>query len=205
MPISENTQTFGPESEYKNVTPRYVKTKRFMTRELALTMADGLQDRFMDRHNADIKTLKVAMKKWLTRPVIRVLDEDLKNKIYTWCLAFYREDNEILDGISVAVEDLVEYEYTEEMEVTAFLEQPRVQHLINLIVHEDPYSSDTKQLLQYVQARYTIDEQDVISSEALERKLKYETAGNEVMTSHSEHHDDSVVDSNTTVGGPSTV
>lgn len=99
-----------------------------MTRDEAMARANGLEHTFMGRYHTDIEALKLAMKEWLIHPVIQVLDndyDDYKNSIYMWCLAFNKDDNTILEGVTSSTEDLHEYHYTVQVAVSVCLSEAR--------------------------------------------------------------------------------
>jgi hypothetical protein len=61
----------------------------------------------------DQAELAPQMAEWLSEPVIRVLNEDYKNKVFMWCGQY---DQQWLDIIRDANEDLDEYQYVSSTE-----------------------------------------------------------------------------------------
>ncbi|KAJ3527860.1 hypothetical protein NM208_g10499 [Fusarium decemcellulare] len=91
---------------------RLIEATYLMTREMAIEQANGL-DQKLGHRDWDQALLAPEMTKWLSTPVIKVLSDDMKNKVFTWCnIHSPTWKAEIL----AAKDDLVEYRYTTAME-----------------------------------------------------------------------------------------
>ncbi|KAF4466680.1 hypothetical protein FALBO_6470 [Fusarium albosuccineum] len=89
-----------------------IEATYLMTRDMAMEQANGLDQRLGHR-GCDQALLAPEMTKWLSVPVIKVLSDEMKNKVFMWCNNHSPTwKNEIL----AAKDDLVEYRYTTAME-----------------------------------------------------------------------------------------
>lgn len=92
--------------------PHLIEAKYLMTRERATTQAGCIVNRLGNR-SYDQAALAPDMAAWLSKPVIKVLNEDMKNKVYMWCGVY---SPGWLDTIRAADEDLSEYRYVSSIE-----------------------------------------------------------------------------------------
>ncbi|KAF4983443.1 hypothetical protein FZEAL_1172 [Fusarium zealandicum] len=113
--------------------PRLVEATYSMTRELAMKQAQGLGQKLGHR-DWDQAALVPEMTRWLSESVIKVLDEDTKNKVFMWC---EKHGQNWVDVIRAAKDDLVEYRFTTNMEEqhcldrTASSLQPQMEEMLN--------------------------------------------------------------------------
>ncbi|KAF5013699.1 hypothetical protein FDECE_316 [Fusarium decemcellulare] len=91
---------------------RLIEATYLMARNMAMEQANGL-DQKLGHRDCDQALLAPEMTKWLSVPVIKVLSDEMKNKVFTWCSIHSPTwKNEIL----AAKDDFVEYRYTTTME-----------------------------------------------------------------------------------------
>ncbi|KAJ4263072.1 hypothetical protein NW762_006689 [Fusarium torreyae] len=83
-----------------------------MTREMAMRQAGDLEQKLGHR-DCDQASLLPGMTQWLSSPVIKVLSEDMKNRVFMWCQQYSQG---WLDEIRAAQDDLLEYRYTTSVE-----------------------------------------------------------------------------------------
>ncbi|KAF4971032.1 hypothetical protein FSARC_2045 [Fusarium sarcochroum] len=88
--------------------PRLISTTYLMTREMAMLQAGDLVQRLGHR-DCDQAGLLPEMTQWLSTSVIKVLSENMKNKVFMWCQNYSQG---WLDEIRAAKADLLEYQYT---------------------------------------------------------------------------------------------
>ncbi|KAM5356512.1 hypothetical protein ACJ41O_003158 [Fusarium nematophilum] len=87
---------------------RLIEATYLMTRDMAMEQAAGLQHKLGHR-DWDQAALEPEMTRWLSVPVIKVLSEDMKNKVFMWCS---RHKPSWEDEIRAAKDDLAEYRFT---------------------------------------------------------------------------------------------
>ncbi|RBR11680.1 uncharacterized protein FIESC28_08907 [Fusarium coffeatum] len=87
--------------------PRLVEATYVMTREKAMEKAGDIAIRLGNR-GCDQASLATGMAHWLSEPVIKVLSEEYKNKVFMWCA---QHDETWLETVRSADEDLLEYQY----------------------------------------------------------------------------------------------
>ncbi|KAJ4013989.1 hypothetical protein NW752_005701 [Fusarium irregulare] len=87
--------------------PSLVEATFVMTRKTAMAQAGDIVQRLGHRDYEQAE-LAPQMAEWLSEPVIRVLNEDHKNKVFMWCSQY---DQQWLDTIRDANDDLDEYQY----------------------------------------------------------------------------------------------
>ncbi|KAJ4130097.1 hypothetical protein NW768_007072 [Fusarium equiseti] len=93
----------------KRVRPKLIEATYVMSRDKAMSEAGDIVNRLGNR-GYDQKELAPEMDEWLSIPVIKVLNEDFKNKVYMWC-SHYGQG--WLQTIRESNEDLLEYRYVD--------------------------------------------------------------------------------------------
>jgi hypothetical protein len=88
--------------------PQLTEATYLMTRERAMLQAGDLRQKLGHR-GFNQESLLPQMTQWLSRPVIKVLGDEMKNKVFMWC---HKYSPSWLDEIRGANEDLSEYRYT---------------------------------------------------------------------------------------------
>lgn len=89
--------------------PALVEVTHVMTRDAAMAQARDIVQRLGHR-DYEQAALVPQMAEWLSEPVIRVLSEDYKNKVFMWCSQY---DQQWLDTIRESNDDLLEYRYVD--------------------------------------------------------------------------------------------
>ncbi|CAG7565261.1 unnamed protein product [Fusarium equiseti] len=89
--------------------PALVEATYVMTRERAMSQAGGIVNRLGNR-GWDQQELAPEMDEWLSVAVIKVLNEDFKNKVFIWCTQYGQG---WLETIRESNEDLLEYRYVD--------------------------------------------------------------------------------------------
>ncbi|KAM0558266.1 hypothetical protein ACHAPJ_004955 [Fusarium lateritium] len=92
--------------------PQLIEATYLMTRDMAMLQAGDLEQKLGHR-DCDQASLLSEMTQWLSSPVIKVLSEDMKNKVFMWC---QHHSQGWLDEIRAAQDDLLEYRYTTSVE-----------------------------------------------------------------------------------------
>ncbi|KAL6920864.1 hypothetical protein ACHAP8_004979 [Fusarium lateritium] len=88
--------------------PQLIGATYLMTRERAMAHAGDIAKNLGHR-DFDQASLVSQMNEWLSLPVIKVLSEDMKNRVSIWCQQHSRG---WLDAIRDADEDIMEYKYS---------------------------------------------------------------------------------------------
>ncbi|KAG8676153.1 hypothetical protein FPOAC2_02239 [Fusarium poae] len=111
--------------------PQLIGATYLMTRERAMAHAGDIVKNLGHR-GFDQASLVPQMNEWLSLPVIKVLSEEMKNRVSIWCQQHGRE---WLDAIRDADEDIMEYQYTSTLEepVTTI---PTIQSSVEEKLHE---------------------------------------------------------------------
>ncbi|KAI1065129.1 hypothetical protein LB507_001405 [Fusarium sp. FIESC RH6] len=89
--------------------PALVEATYVMTRERAMAQAGEIVNRLGNR-GWDQEELANEMDEWLSVPVIKVLNEDFKNKVFIWCT---QHGQGWLETIRESNDDLLEYRYVD--------------------------------------------------------------------------------------------
>jgi len=89
--------------------PALVEATYVMTREGAMSQAGDIVNRLGNR-GWDQQELAPEMDEWLSVPVIKVLNEDFKNKVFIWCTQYGQG---WLETIRECNDDLLEYRYVD--------------------------------------------------------------------------------------------
>ncbi|VTO87433.1 unnamed protein product [Fusarium graminearum] len=88
--------------------PQIIEATYIMTREMAMAQAGDIKEKLGYR-GFDQAALLPQMNEWLSLPVVKVLSEDMKNRVSIWC---QQHNRGWLDAIRDAEDDLKEYQYT---------------------------------------------------------------------------------------------
>ncbi|KAF4972224.1 hypothetical protein FSARC_1176 [Fusarium sarcochroum] len=95
-------------SSVDSFDPPPMLVEKRITREEALEQSGGLADMIWVP-GFQQESLKPRMKEWLTRPVFRVLPQDLKDRVIRWCV---HNNQDLLRMIAIAPEqDLTKWVY----------------------------------------------------------------------------------------------
>ncbi|RGP65828.1 hypothetical protein FSPOR_7089 [Fusarium sporotrichioides] len=97
------------------IGPQLIEATYIMTRESAMAHAGDIVETLGHR-GYDQADLVPQMNEWLSLPVIKVLSEDMKNRVSIWCQQYNRG---WLYAIRDADEDLMEYKFTSPVEEPA--------------------------------------------------------------------------------------
>lgn len=121
--------------------------KFVITRKDAMKRAGGLENKIGDV-SCNQAALVPSMRRWLNRPVIMVLSERMKKKVFEWC------QNHDPSWLSLLFEakgnDLTSYEYKAEEE-NPILPEPQFQALRELLMESPPDKDAYKSLWTFAQ------------------------------------------------------
>ena len=71
----------------KRIRPQLIEATYIMSRDQAMEEAGDIVSRLGHRDH-DQSTLVPEMAEWLSEPVIKVLSEEWKNKVFWWCAQY---------------------------------------------------------------------------------------------------------------------
>ncbi|RSL73731.1 hypothetical protein CEP54_000092 [Fusarium duplospermum] len=119
--------------------------KFLITRKDAMKRAGGVETKINDM-SFDQVALVPSMRRWLNRPVIKVLSERMKKKVFDWCQQYDPSWLSLL--FEAKGHDLTSYEYTAEEE-DPILPEPQFQALRELLMELPPDRDAYKSLWNF--------------------------------------------------------
>ncbi|RSM15415.1 hypothetical protein CDV31_005005 [Fusarium ambrosium] len=126
--------------------PKVGNQRKFLiTRKDAMKRAGGVETRICDM-SFDQVALIPSMRRWLNRPVIKVLSERMKKKLFDWCQQYDPSWLSLL--FEAKGNDLTSYEYTAEEE-DPILAEPQFQALRELLMELPPDRDAYKNLWNF--------------------------------------------------------